>query len=106
MASEQPAPERSEPSKLLVRAVRYGMPVLIAAAGVALIIMGHGRYTSVFANRDSLLSTVGVLFIIISLMIYLFNWLIRLSAESEGDRVREQEAREHFIRTGHWPGES
>jgi RsiW-degrading membrane proteinase PrsW (M82 family) len=106
VSSEQPAPERSEPPQLLVRAIRYGMPLVIAAFGVVLCILGHGQYTSVFANRDSLLSAMGVLFIIISMMIYLFNWLMRLSAESEGDRVKEQEARDHFIRTGHWPGDS
>ncbi len=106
MSAEQPDSDHREPPLLLIRAVRYGLPLLIAAAGVVLIIMGHGQYTSVFASRDSLLSAVGVLFIIISMMVYLFNWLMRLNGESEEDRVKEQEAREHFIRTGRWPHDS
>jgi hypothetical protein len=31
------------------------------------------------------------------------NWLARLSLRSEGDRDREQTAREEFGRTGRWP---
>jgi hypothetical protein len=95
--------DEKEPPLLLVRVIRYGMPLLIAVLGVVLCIMGHGQYTSVFANRNSLLSAVGVMFIIISMMVYLFNWLMRLSAESTDDRAREEEAREHFTRTGQWP---
>jgi hypothetical protein len=84
---------------------RIGLPVLIALAGVVLILMGHGRYTSVFANRDSLLSAVGVGFIVIGLMVWLLNWMLRMSAESDDDRAKEEEARQHFLRTGHWPSE-
>lgn len=117
MASTSPDPRHTQPDEnprhllvddkqpplLIVRAVRYGLPLLIAAFGVVLCIMGHGQYTSVFANRNSLLSAVGVLFIIISMMVYLFNWLMRLSSESTDDRAKEEEAREYFVRTGKWP---
>jgi len=88
-----------------VWAIRIGLPVLITVIGVVLIIMGHGRYNSVFANRDSLLSAVGVGFIIIAMMVVLLNWLMRLNADDVGDRDREEQAREHFRRTGHWPDE-
>jgi hypothetical protein len=101
-----PAPEGEEPPLLLIRLVRYGLPLCVAGLGVVLCIMGHGQYTSVFANRNSLLSAVGVLFIIMSMMIYLFNWLIRLGAESVDDRAKEEAAREHFVRTGEWPSDS
>jgi len=95
--------DEKEPPLLLVRAVRYVLPVLIAALGVVLCVMGHGQYKSVFANRDSLLSAVGVGFIVISMMVCILNWLIRLSAESTVDRANEESAREHFVRTGEWP---
>jgi hypothetical protein len=97
--------QNSEPSRALLLIVRIGLPVLIAAAGVVLIVMGHGHYTSVFANRDSLLSAVGVGFIIIAMMVALLNWMLRLNAEDVGDRAKEEEARDYFRRTGQWPGE-
>lgn len=88
---------------MLLWTVRILIPALITAAGVVLIIMGHGHYTSVFANRDSLLSAVGMAFIIIALMVILANWLLQLGNESDQDRAKEEEAREHFRRTGEWP---
>jgi hypothetical protein len=94
-----------QPPGWLLWGMRIGLPALITAIGIVLIIMGHGRYTSVFANRDSLLSAVGVGFIIIALMVALLNWLLRLNMDDAGDRAREEEARQHFRRTGHWPGE-
>jgi multisubunit Na+/H+ antiporter MnhB subunit len=86
--------------------MRYGLPALITAIGVLLCIMGHGHYTSVFANRDSLLSAMGVALIIIAVMIVMLNWLMRLAAESGDDRDREDAAREYFVRNGHWPSDS
>ena len=83
--------------------MRIGLPVLIAAVGVVLIFMGHGHYTSVFANRDSLLSAVGVGFICIAAMVWMLNWMLRMSAESDVDRAKEEDARQYFLRTGHWP---
>jgi len=83
--------------------MRIGLPVLIAAVGVVLIFMGHGHYTSVFANRDSLLSAVGVGFICIGAMVWMLNWMLRMSAESDVDRAKEEDARQYFLRTGHWP---
>jgi hypothetical protein len=97
--------DEPEPSRVLLLAVRIGLPTLIAVIGVVLIIMGHGRYTSVFANRDSLLSAVGVGFIIIAMMVALLNWLLRMNADDVGDRAREEQAREYFRRTGHWPSD-
>ncbi len=103
-ADTQPVPAKQLPTWLLWT-MRLGLPLLIAAIGIVLIIMGHGRYTSVFASRDSLLSAVGVGFIIIAMMVALLNWLLRLNMDDAGDRAKEEEARQYFIRTGHWPGE-
>jgi multisubunit Na+/H+ antiporter MnhB subunit len=86
--------------------MRYGLPLLITAIGVLLCIMGHGHYTSVFANRDSLLSAMGVGLIIIAVMLVMLNWLMRLAAESGDDRDKEDAAREYFVRNGHWPSDS
>jgi hypothetical protein len=97
--------EPHEPPRALILATRIGLPILLIVIGVVLIIMGHGDYTSVFANRDSLLSAVGVGFIIISMMVALLNWMLRMNADDVDDRAKEEAARDYFRRTGHWPGE-
>jgi hypothetical protein len=51
------------------------------------------------------LSAVGVGFIIIAMMVALLNWMLRLNADDVGDRAKEEQARDYFRRTGHWPGE-
>jgi hypothetical protein len=93
----------AQPGRLFMFVMKVGLPLLIVAAGVLLIVMGHGHYTSVFANRDSLLSATGVGLIIIAGCLVLLNWLMQMSAESFDDRAKEEEAREYFVRTGHWP---
>jgi hypothetical protein len=53
-----------------------------------------------------MLSAVGVAAIVIALMVALLNWMLRMNADERGDRDREEQAREHLRRTGHWPDES
>jgi hypothetical protein len=31
--------------------------------------------------------------------------MLRLNTDEAGERAEEDEARDHFRRTGHWPGE-
>jgi hypothetical protein len=38
-------------------------------------------------------------------MVLLLNLFIRISSHDQRDREREEDAREHFGRTGHWPDE-
>ena len=38
-------------------------------------------------------------------MVVLLNLFLRLGWRDQRDREREEEAREHFDRTGHWPDE-
>ena len=83
---------------------RYGLPLLLAAIGVVLIVIGHGHYTNI-ANRRSLESAAGVTLLLIALAIWLINWMMRLSFDSGRDREREEQAREEFTRTGRWPDE-
>jgi hypothetical protein len=94
-----------EPSRALLLFMRVGVPVAITAVGVVLVIMGHARYTSVFANRDSLYSALGVGFWLVAACVVLLNWLMRMNAEDAGDRAKEDDARAYFVRNGHWPGE-
>jgi len=82
--------------------VRYGLPLLLTAAGVVLIVLGHGHYTSLLAGRRSLESGLGVALLIIALSIWLLGWMMRMSADSTHERQQEESARDEFTRTGQW----
>jgi hypothetical protein len=80
---------------VILRLVRVGLPAAISAAGVVLLIVADGE------NEQG----AGVALIGVALVVMLLNLFLRLSASSEHDREREEAAREHFGRTGHWPDE-
>jgi lysylphosphatidylglycerol synthetase-like protein (DUF2156 family) len=92
-----------EATGVLRAMTRYVLPIAILVAGIALIAIAHGHYTSVFADRRSLESAMGVAFILIAFSVWLFNWMMRMSVESGYDREREEDARTYFKRTGRWP---
>jgi hypothetical protein len=83
-------------TRLLLAATRIWLPLLIAAAGVAGIVIGHGRST---------VAGAGVGLVLVALTVWLLNVFFRLSVSSNRDREREDEAREEFTRTGQWPDE-
>lgn len=98
--------------------VRWGLPIGLIIVGIVLLIMSGGHltgvqdnasesnvFTSTVVNRDSMLSAIGVGAIVIALMVWLLNWMLRMNADERGDRDREEQAREHLRRTGHWPDE-
>jgi hypothetical protein len=86
----------------LLAATRLWLPLAIAAAGVVLIIAGEARSGS--GLNDSL-AGVGVALIITALIVWMVNWMFRLSVESNREREREEAAREFFSRHGRWPDE-
>ena len=75
---------------------RIWLPGAIAVAGVVAIVVGHG-HTPVAA--------AGVVLLGVALIVWMINWLFRMSVESNRDREREEEAREFFDRHGRWPDE-
>jgi hypothetical protein len=77
-------------------AVRVGLPVLLVVAGIVLLIVGHGTTSA---------AGLGVVLLGVALMVILIDWLYHLSIESNRDREREEQARDYFTRTGHWPDE-
>lgn len=95
----------SEPPRAVLILMRVVLPVAILLIGVVFVIMGHGRYTSVFANRDSLYSAAGVGFWLIAACVWMLNWLMQMNADDAGDRQKEDDARAYFVSHGHWPGE-
>jgi hypothetical protein len=70
----------------------------IAVAGIVAIVIGHGRTSSPWA-------AAGVSLVIVALIVWLINWLFRMSVASNRDREREEEARRYFDRHGRWPEE-
>ena len=84
--------------KLFALATRVGLPVGIALLGVAGIVLGHG-------SVDSPAAATGVGLIIVALIVWMVNWMFRMSVQSNRDREREEEARDYFSRHGRWPDE-
>jgi len=79
--------------QLGLRAVRYGIPLAMTVAGIVCLVVGGDAAGS------------GVVLIGSAGIVLLINALFRLSLRSNDEREQEEEAREQFARTGHWPGE-
>lgn len=82
----------------LLLGVRAGLPLLIVLVGAVLIAIGH-------AGANDPTAVTGVVMIGIALMVWLINWLFRMSVTSNADREHEERAREYFDRYGRWPDE-
>jgi hypothetical protein len=70
---------------------------------VVLIAIGGARVKSDVLQSN--IAAYGLALVIIAMIVWMINWLFRMSIESNRDREREEEAREHFDRTGKWPDE-
>ncbi len=77
-------------------ATRIWLPLAIAAIGVAGIIIGHGKTATAGA---------GVGLIIVALIVWMINWMFRMSVSSNRERDVEEAAREYYDRHGRWPDE-
>lgn len=84
--------------RLLLDAIRWLLPLGIAIAGIVAIVVGHG-------SANSPTAAAGVALIIAALIVWLINWMFRMSVQSNRDRQREEEARQYFDRHGRWPDE-
>jgi protein-S-isoprenylcysteine O-methyltransferase Ste14 len=87
---------------VILKFTRVWLPLAIAVAGIVLLVIGHGSYSQL-ANTHSLESAAGVGLLIVALIVWMLNWLFRLSLRSNEDREEEERAREYFDRTGEWP---
>jgi hypothetical protein len=81
---------------VLLSLTRVWIPVLIAIAGVVAIIIGRGHTAAAGS---------GVGLIIVGIIVWMVNWMFRMSVESNRDRDREEAAREYFGEHGRWPDE-
>ncbi|MFL5859960.1 MAG: hypothetical protein ACJ780_04155 [Solirubrobacteraceae bacterium] len=95
---------RSSPDRFWLSATRVWLPIAIAVAGIVLVVIGHGSYSNL-ADTRSLESAAGVSLLLVALIVWMLNWMYRLSVRSNQDREYEERAREYFDRTGRWPDE-
>ena len=100
MTNDRPGPTRS----FWLSVTRVWLPLAIAVAGIALIAIGHGSYSNL-ASTHSLESAAGVSLLIVALIVWMLNWMYRLSVRSNEEREYEERARAYFDRTGRWPDE-
>lgn len=92
------------PGRLLLAATRRWLPLAIGACGVVLIVLGHATLSDAAGGR-ALEAASGVALVIVAIIVWMVNWLFRMSLESNRDREVEEAARVHFDRTGRWPDE-
>lgn len=81
---------------MFLKLTRLWLPLLIAAAGTVLIVIGRGHTAAAGA---------GVVLLGVALMVWMINWMFRLSIESNRERDVEEDAREYYAKHGHWPDE-
>ena len=87
--------------RLLLVATRVWLPLAIAIAGVVLIVIGGpGSH-----HHSPTVAAAGVALLIAALIVWMINWLFRMSVQSNREREQEELAREYFDRHGHWPDE-
>jgi uncharacterized membrane protein len=90
--------------RMILAATRIWLPLAIAVAGIVLIILGHASLSQQ-AGGHALEAASGVALLIVAIIVWMVNWMFRMSVESNREREVEEEAREYFDRHGHWPDE-
>jgi protein-S-isoprenylcysteine O-methyltransferase Ste14 len=104
MADDPSTGERRRAGAATMQFTRYWLPGGIAVVGVVLIALGHAAYSK-SASGHSLESATGVALLIVAIIVWMINWMYRLSIRSNIEREEEEQARRHFDRTGRWPDE-
>lgn len=88
----------------LLSVTRLWLPLGIAVGGVVLIILGHGKVSD-NGDTHTLLAATGVALLVVALIVWIINWMFRMSVASNQDRDREEDARRYYDEHGRWPDE-
>ena len=106
---------RRAPARVLLSFTRVWLPVALAVTGVALIIAGgaqvhahEGLLEDTIQGDGILQSTLaafGLALVLIALIVWMINWLFRMSIQSNRERELEEDARDYFEQHGRWPDE-
>ncbi|HSO99173.1 MAG TPA: hypothetical protein VLP43_09505 [Solirubrobacteraceae bacterium] len=96
MAPDEHYPGPGREPRLLLALTRVFLPLSLVVIGILAIIAGHGRTP---------LAGAGVVLLGVAVMVWLINWMFRLSVQSNRDRETEERAREYYDRHGRWPDE-
>ncbi len=91
------------PGRLLLAATRIWLPIAIALRDRA--DRARPRSAPIRATSRSLEAGAGVALLIVALIVWMLNWMFRMSVESNRDREDEERAREYFDLHGYWPDE-
>ncbi len=83
--------------RVLLAITRVWIPVAIAVVGIVAIVIGGGQ--------DDITAGAGVSLVIAALIVWMVNWMYRMSVQSNLEREDEERAREYFDVHGRWPGE-
>ena len=102
----EPTQPQAWPVRLLLGATRIVLPIIIALVGVALIVIGQtsGGATGTHGTSATV-AAAGVALIVAAIIVWMLNWMYRMSVESNREREVEEAAREYFDRHGRWPEE-
>jgi ABC-type transport system involved in cytochrome bd biosynthesis fused ATPase/permease subunit len=85
------------PGSILLAITRVWIPVTIAVVGIVAIVIGGGQ--------DDVIAGAGVSLVIVALIVWMVNWMFRMSVQSNREREEEERAREYFDTHGRWPDE-
>ncbi len=89
--------EPGGPGRILLAITRIWVPVAIAVVGLVGIIVGGGQ--------DDIVAGAGVSLVIAALIVWMVNWMYRISVQSNREREEEERAREYYDVHGRWPDE-
>ena len=83
--------------RVVLAITRIWVPVAIAVVGLVGIVVGGGK--------DDVIAGAGVSLVIAALIVWMVNWMYRISVQSNREREEEERAREYFDLHGRWPDE-
>jgi ABC-type Fe3+ transport system permease subunit len=90
--------------RVFLAATRIYLPLAIAAGGVVMIIVGHGRTRGSGATAlGNSIAAGGVALLIAAIIVWMINWMYRMSVQSNRERETEEAARVYFDEHGRWP---